>query len=167
MSLPRTQDTRLEVDNLVTFSAHDNAYHITLNSEKLGTGRERTDNMIALFRTIMHELQLCGYIAVSASDHMAHALDTSAAWNKIEFAMNDDGSLKGMRLKSELASYMTDGRTEEQAKRLQQADLNSTTGMLNAFSLTMGPLALALVEASQQFDKATGAQHSHQRVGDV
>lgn len=167
MSLPHTPDSRLEVDNLVTLSAHDNAYHITLNMDKLGTGRQRTDNMIALFRSLMSELQLCGYLAISASDHMAHALDTTAKWNKIEFMMNDDGSMKGMRLKSQLEDYMTDGRTEEEAKRLQLADLNATTGMLNAFAMTMGPLALALVEASSQFDKSTGAVHNHQRVGDV
>jgi hypothetical protein len=143
-----------------TLANTEHGFVLTLDHEKLQTGQQRTEAVIAVVKSLMQELDLAGYVNASASDHMAHSLEIERPWMKMVMEYRDDGTVHNVRLKSKLADYNGDVNA-------QRKDLEATLGFLHGMTMTMAPITMMFAEASTRFDEVIKPEHYMVRVGDV
>ena len=115
---------------------------------------ERTRLLTArgLIEQVLREHQLVGQVILCAERGEAEAmLHLDAPWCRARLEQHGAGD--SIRLRSKLADYGGD-------KDAQRRDLESTLGALNTMFVISGGAALALLTATEQFNEATGAEHT-------
>ena len=116
-------------------------------------GDERTKLLIARgeIEAILRKHDICAHVVLGGIGRLEAIVHLDASWSKVFLFEDEHG--QGLRLRSKKADYQ--GDTER-----QRHDLEATVGMVSGVAGLLGAAALGWLEVSEQFDKATGAEHT-------
>jgi hypothetical protein len=101
---------------------------------------------------VLKRYDLCANVFLIGRHQMEVILHLDAAWSRLSLARDADGN-EGLRLRSKAADYGGD-------KEAQRQELEATVGMVSAMGELLGHGAMAWLAASEQFNNATGAEHT-------
>lgn len=114
---------------------------------------EKTKLLIARgeIEAILRKHDLCAHITLIGIQRLEVMLNLDASWSNLSLMEDERGS--GIRLRSKLAEYQGD-------KERQRQDLAATCGMVRLLGEQLAMGGIAWLEAAEQFDEKTGAQHT-------
>lgn len=110
-------------------------------------GREKLLRARGEILEVLKRYDLCANMYLIGQHQMEVILHLDATWSRLVLQHS------GIRLRSKAADYGGD-------KAAQKQDLEATVGMVRALGELLSHGALAWLAASEQFDEATGAEHT-------
>jgi hypothetical protein len=132
------------------------------------TDQERVELVARQVRALLTEHKLAGCFFVCAPAHCADAImfDT-APWLRLKLETDHEGLTVGARMRSKLNEYRDRGLTEDEAKLMQQRDIEATISTLDFLGMQMGQFSMVILELYGQAKKHFDSVTTGERVGDA
>jgi hypothetical protein len=115
--------------------------------------REKTKLLVARgeIEEILRQHDICAHVVLLGVQRVELMLHLDASWSNLSLVSDENG--QGIRMRSKIAEYQGD-------KDRQRQDLEATAGMVRAIGEMLAMAGLAWLDASEQFDAKTGAEHT-------
>lgn len=106
----------------------------------------------AEIEAVLRRHDIVGHFVLCAPGFAEVSLVLGASWSKLQLEATPDGGA-GIRLRSKAEEYGGD-------KERQRRELEASVGVPGIMWPLLASAALAMQEVSEQFDAATGAEHT-------
>jgi hypothetical protein len=111
----------------------------------------------AIIEDTLREFDVCASVHLAGRGRFEDFLHVTASWSNLYLVELPGGV--ALRLRSKLADYNGD-------KEAQRRDQEWSVGVVSGLAIALGQSAMAMMHAAEQFDKATGAEHTPMRRDD-
>jgi hypothetical protein len=118
---------------------------------------EKLRQVRAIIEDTLREFDVCASVHLAGRGRLENFLHVTASWSNL-FLVEVPGGVV-LRLRSKLADYKGD-------KEAQRRDQEWSVGVVSGMAIALGQSAMAMLDASDQFDKLTGAEHTPMRRDD-